>query len=342
MTDPVQHTYAKPPAKRGCNEFEEDLSSEATEIKNLLLTLTKKIDVLNGTVSDNNTQLNTKIDNLEATVSTKIKDVKEEMEIRIDTVTKDLNQQVEKSKWECERRNSEVLKEISIHESRLDRLERFSLDKDLIISGVPLENNDDPFALLGDIIGALNCNLKQGDFVAVFRLRGNNSESSRNKRIVPIVARLQEEWHKQELLTAYFKKRNLNLTDIGFKTSTRIFINERLTVTNREIFNRASEAKRSNLIYRFFTRRGLVFIQRNESSRPECIYHVKDLQAILPVDSSRSNFHNVHVPGDLHSNQNRDGKPNMKTSEQTQGQESSTTTSTANNNPKGKQHTTNH
>lgn len=167
-----------------------------------------------------------------------------------------------------------------------------SLEKELIISGVPLENNDDPFAIIGDICGAINCNLKQGDFTAVFRLR-SSSANSRNKRTLPIVARLQDDWAKQELLSNYFKKKNLNLTDIGFKTSTRIFINERLTTTNREIFNRASEAKKSNLIHRFFTRRGLVFVQRDENSRLTCITHANEIEEIFPLNHARFQSRNA-------------------------------------------------
>lgn len=125
------------------------------------------------------------------------------------------------------------------HENRIDRLERYSLEKDIIISGIPIDNKDDPFAIMGDICNALECHLKQGDFSAVFRLGNNKSKS---KRTVPIVARLQDEWAQQELLGAYFRQMNLSLTDIGFKTAKRIF-NERLTSSNRDIFNRASEAK---------------------------------------------------------------------------------------------------
>lgn len=54
---------------------------------------------------------------------------------------------------------------------------------------------------------------------------------------------------------------------------------------NREIFNRASEAKKSNLIHRFFTRRGLVYVQRDDSSQPTSV-HISDLNSLFPPNHS--------------------------------------------------------
>lgn len=171
------------------------------------------------------------------------------------------------------------------HESRLDRLERLALEKDLVISGVPLESNDEPFAIVGDICGALNSDLKSGDFVSAFRLR-SSTENGKNRRSKPIVVRVQDDWVKQSLLTAYFKKKNLNLTDIGFKFPARIYINERLTPANRAIFNRAAEAKKSDVIVRFYTRKGLVYIQRHANAKPIAVEQLSDLDRLLPTPYS--------------------------------------------------------
>lgn len=94
---------------------------------------------------------------------------------------------------------------------------------------------------------------------------------------------------KQELLAAYFRKKNLNITDIGFKTPARIYINERLTSANRVIFNRAAEAKNANVIYRYYTRRGLVIIQRDATSKPSTVLSMGELEVLMPVDNAGTN-----------------------------------------------------
>lgn len=84
------------------------------------------------------------------------------------------------------------------------------------------------------------------------------------------------------------------------KTKVMKTLNERLTAMNREIFNRAAEAKKFHLVQRFFTRRGLVFIQRDEKSRPMCIYHISDMDAVFPPNYDRrqnaSRLRNIGQP----------------------------------------------
>lgn len=302
--------------------YDDDRSSGLNvDIKNMLMSLSAKIDSLNDTMSGNDARINAKIDSLETTLSDKIKEVKNEVDERILKSTVEFDQRLEKSvlatKQVCEEKTNSavtVLKERvdemqAYNESRLDRLERFSIEKDLIISGVPLENNDDPFAIVGDICGALNCNLKQGDFVSAFRLASKRNNSKSN-RTMPIVVRTQEDWVKREFLTAYFKKANLNLTDIGFKTASRIYVNERLTATNREIFNRAAEAKKSNYIHRFYTRRGLVYIQRAENTQPTCIIYITELDPLFPLNCNRHNGRGPRiVPAQIKFQQSTNNQP---------------------------------
>lgn len=288
-------------AKRGRTEADDDdypSNSMESEIKDMLRSLSTKMDTLQVSMTDIDSRLNTKIDSLEGIMSGRINEVKNEFENRIVSVCNDFNQRLvnteKDAKEKCERNASNAARKVwehvdeirARHESRLERLERYSLEKDIIISGIPIDNKDDPFAILGDICKALNCTLKQGDFSSVFRL-GNNANKTNHSRSVPIVARVQDEWVKQQIMGAYFKKKDLNLKDIGFRTSSRIFINERLTSTNREIFNRASEAKKSNFIHRFYTRRGLVYVQRRDNERPMCMFNIEDINMVFPSEYYR-------------------------------------------------------
>lgn len=298
-TNPKQPKRVRKDVDDADDVFDESpIDTSPIDIKSLLMTLSEKMDTLQNTMSTSDTRLNTKIDNLDAMMSTRINDVKADLDNRIQEITNDMDQRLVKAmddaKVNGDRGVSIAMRSVNDrvdeirahHESRLDRLERYSLEKDIIISGVPLENDDKPFGIIGDICAALNCSLKQGDFSDVFRLR-HGGGNSKNIRSVPIVARLQDDWAKQQMITAYFRKKNLNLKDIGFRTATRIYINERLTATNREIFNRAAEAKKSNFIHRFYTRRGLVYVQRHEKDRPACMFHISDLDVVFPLNYER-------------------------------------------------------
>lgn len=319
--------------KRGRHEFDaEEMSGEESEIKTLLLALMDKIDTMNDTIAGNDDRLNAKIEKLESALNNKIQEVKNDMESRVQSAVTVVDKRIELAEIEI----LHITKKVNVnetrmeetsnnHESRIDRLERLALEKDLIISGIPLEDKDDPFAILGDICRALKCNLKSGDFSTAFRLRSGRS-NARNNRTLPIVIRVQDDWVKQELLTAYFKKQHLNLTDIGFKSPTRIYINERLTSTNRAIFNRAAEAKKANVISRFYTRRGLVTVQRDADSKPRTVLSVNELEMLTQtVDTTM----NDRTSSNTFSNRSS-GKPAALQPSKMDGNSSSTTN---NNNP---------
>lgn len=284
---------SKPP-KRVCGEMDNEDDNDSIDdsgIKEMLKLLSTKMDSLNGAMSDVNNRLNMKIDGLESSLNKLVNEVKEDMDTKLSGLSVDVDNRIQNVVASMNRKCDETVAQVSsemtnrmdelraIHESRLDKLERSSLEKELIITGIPMEPNDNPIGIIGDICSALNCNLQQRDFTAAFRLKRKHVTSNRS---VPLVIRVYDNYVKQELLASYFKRKDLNLKDIGFQTSSRIFINESLTKANREIFKLASAAKKSNLIIKLFTRNGLVHFQRNENDKPICVYHISDLEQFLP------------------------------------------------------------
>lgn len=97
-------------------------------------------------------------------------------------------------------------------------------------------------------------------------------------------------------MSSYFRRKGLNLTDIGFKTSTRIYINESLTSYNREVFNAAAQAKRIQKLYKYFTRRGLVYVQMAVDSNTVCIESIGKLNSLI------SEYESPVLANGLHSN----------------------------------------
>lgn len=278
------------------DNVEESISINESEIKHLLVSLSSKMDSLSNTMSDVDKRLNQKMDCMESSLSKKIHDIKEDMDNRFSTFSTEVDQRFQNVIASSDRKAGEItaiatnvsnrVDELrAMYEFRIDKLERTSLEKELIISGVPMDNHDSPFGIVGEICRALNCNLNERDFTAAYRVRTKNGNA---KHSAPIVVKVYDNFAKQELLSCYFKRKNLNLKDIGFKTSARIFINESLTKSNRVIFNLASEAKKANLIAKFFTRNGLVYVQRAENARPACFYHIGELQEILPLTFERA------------------------------------------------------
>lgn len=239
------------------DDADDILTEEGPEIKNLLQSLALKMDSLSDTMNMMDKRLNDKMDNVEWKFCSMIQNVHAELDTKLESLSTDIDRRILESSntitQNCEVMSNNVRGDVNnrIDElymrqnSRLDTLERIALEKELIVSGIPLEPNE-PFAILGDICIALNCNLNERDVADAYRLKSNANTGS--NRSVPIIIKFYEVWAKREMLLSYFKKKNLSLSDIGFHNSARIYVNEHLTQQNRNIFNLASEAKRVKVI----------------------------------------------------------------------------------------------
>ncbi|KAJ6647988.1 hypothetical protein Bhyg_03213 [Pseudolycoriella hygida] len=298
----------EPQSKRKLHDVlsnDESEEVQGSELKKLLLSLSTKVDSLNNAMTDVDNRLNVKIDKLESSMANKIADVKSDMEKRLTSFSSEIDQRlidaITSTNRKCDDKIVKVTHELNLlheqrvlNESRLDNLERLSLEKELIITGVPVEQNDEPFGIVGDICKALECNLSKRDFVTAFRIWTKDSNSS-SSRSAPILVKVYDAWVKQHLLSAYFKRKNLNLKDIGFQTASRIYINESLTNANRAIFKLTSEAKKANVIASLFSRNGLVHVKRDAKARSTIIYNIGELEQILPSDFKESTTSNVRL-----------------------------------------------
>lgn len=96
------------------------------------------------------------------------------------------------------------------------------------------------------------------------RLRSNKiSETAQHaKAIAPpvILVKFTAPWIKSQFMNMYFKYKLLNLTDIGYSVSSRIYISENLTTANHIIFREASILKKNGLISKIRTTDGLIYI----------------------------------------------------------------------------------
>ena len=185
-------------------------------------------------------------------------------------------------------------------ESRISKLERQSLTNELIVTGVPFEKRRSPDDIIADICEALQLDLRQSDFAAIFCLstrKHNGQAANESKRTSSplIILRFNYLWAKNNFLDAYYKKKDLNLKDIGFKTARRIYVNESLTMSNRETFKLALQLKKSGKILRCFTRQGLVYLQESETSNSIRVTNKLDLEIFFIQQDSELAPHNENM-----------------------------------------------
>ncbi|KAJ6634662.1 hypothetical protein Bhyg_13239 [Pseudolycoriella hygida] len=294
----------KPPNRKRTRAGNKSDDSGSDDFNNnvemLLLELSKKMDGLSTQMTENvnsvreiDAKLTIKID---CTLSDKVNAVKEEAESRLANFSTTVDSRFEdiaRKMNYLHAGNGPVVTEVASitvaewkfqTESRLDKMERLSLSNELVITGIPFNQGENSSDIVGDIVNVLNCNFKPNDFSAIYRVPPKKNQRNRSRGNVtstPIIIRFYFEDAKQHFMSSYFKKKGLNLADIGFKTSSRIYINESLTKLNREIFNSAAQAKRLQKLHKYFTRRGLVYVQMAPDSNTVCITSVGKFDELI-------------------------------------------------------------
>lgn len=299
-------------SKRGRSDDEESAETAlSNNIVSLLEGLSNKMDVLNATVSDNSnaikdidSRLTAKIDNLEATVADNINRVKIEMDSRMNLLTSEVNDRLDllENKAQASCRETVMVRDDTVAkidglqcntEARFNKLERELLRNELVVTGVPACYGERVFDIIGDICAALQSNVNGVDIVAAYRLPSSKSHTGRNHNgrqpaiSSPIILKMGNDWAKQDLLSAYFKKKTLNTGDIGFQSRARIYLNESLTKHDRAVFKAATEAKKSRSIVKCYTRNGTVHVQLHEDGKIFRISCIDHLNAIILNEPSK-------------------------------------------------------
>lgn len=293
------------------------------DIISLLHGLSSKLDVLTATVSDNSTAINNidvrltaKIDNLETSMADNINKVKAEMESRFLEFSTDVNHRLNSISAATHSScldNTIATQHITTklestqiaNESRFNKLERELLRNELILTGVPSLHGEVVDSIIGEICNVLQCCINAGDVIASYRLPPTKASSGRNHRqriSSPIILKLGSDWAKQQLLSAYFKKKNLNTGDLGYESKSRIYLNESLTMHNRSIFKAATVAKKSKRINKCYTRNGIVHIQLSEEGRIFRINDIDQLNAIISPHSSKQHSSGLATASNLVQN----------------------------------------
>lgn len=162
--------------------------------------------------------------------------------------------------------------ERTITELKLDINERDQelLCNDVEIAGIPEEKNEQHIHLVLSVAQKVGMKLDERDVVSAERggpVRRATSDGEPAPRPRPLVVRLARRAERNELLAAARVRRDLTTAGLGLSSAPcRMYVNERLTPTNRQLFYKAREkSARAHWKY-VWTRDGKVFARREHGS----------------------------------------------------------------------------
>ncbi|KAJ0169634.1 hypothetical protein K1T71_014819 [Dendrolimus kikuchii] len=132
--------------------------------------------------------------------------------------------------------------------------ENEALLADLNIGCLPEENGENTVHIVTVVASKLGVTIESRDIVYAERIgtaRSVAAATDAGRKARRVVVRLARRDLRDELLHAARVRRNLTTADMGFSgPSQRVFINERLTRTNRQLFHRVREECNKMCFYR--------------------------------------------------------------------------------------------
>lgn len=159
---------------------------------------------------------------------------------------------------------------ISSVQSSLNQQEQISLRNELEIQGVPEEKTENLTHILLTISQILSVDLQETEINNLTRAGPKPNSISTRKVPRPIIAQFIRKAKKDEMLLAARTRKNLTTEPIlPSAPPTKIYLNERLTKTNRLLFREARTRAAHHGFRYCWIRNGSIFIRKMDNYGPE-------------------------------------------------------------------------
>jgi hypothetical protein len=230
---------------------------------------------LQGMIRELDNKFSARIGDLNTNFSTRIGELSNSIDTLKDDIMDQLVPRISKNEDNIavhEKRLNDV--EVAVHAVR-NEAEAATKVNDLIVKGVPMSAGEDLVSIYCNIataIGYTQTQIPRADF---YRLGKKKSDA---KFDPPLILKFANYIDRRAFYRNYFLHRNLNLSEIGFGTSTqRIFITENLTKQNQEIYAAAMKLRYNKKITSVSTSNGVVMVRRREDEKPTPVLSVAEL-----------------------------------------------------------------
>lgn len=159
------------------------------------------------------------------------------------------------------------------------------LCNDIEIAGIPEENNEQCCHLALVVAQKLGVTLEERDLVSAERagpVRRAVVENAPPHRPRPLVVRLARRAQRDQLLAAARVRRDTTTAGLGLCSAARsLYVNERLTPTNRHLFYKArNESSRAQWKY-VWTREGKIYARKEHGAPRHRLRSEKDIAKVF-------------------------------------------------------------
>lgn len=207
------------------------------------------------------------------------------VEKKLDNQHTELTKMIEKKVKHCLQETSKVSERVNKMDQKMaDIIEQEKRRCNLIVNGIPSENNEDIQKLYATISSKLG--YEKPPEAVVYRAKG----ADKNKR--PIFIKFPTDYHKQQFFERYLKTaKTLTLEGlIGFGADkSRYFIHHDLTKTQYEINKVAQQMRKEGMLKQVKVIHGNVAVKFTADGHFQCFDSSKELEAkFKPANNTKA------------------------------------------------------
>lgn len=239
-------------------------STKEMSVAELANLMTSQLSSYQRSAKDDNKKLGDKLDKLTT---------------QMDSMKSDLSADIQKLREDCNKSLCELATTVEKNKANTTQaLDFVTRMDDLIVSGVPFSDGENLVEYFYAWCRALGYKDNNYPLVDIRRL---SSKKLENGNGAVILVQFAFTVHRNEFFARYMRTRTLSLTTIGFSVDKRIFVNENLGPTAREIRSKALKMKKEGKLRSVVSRNGVVCVKRNSDDRDVPVSSINDLELLI-------------------------------------------------------------
>ncbi|XP_030039621.2 uncharacterized protein LOC115455069 [Manduca sexta] len=161
-------------------------------------------------------------------------------------------------------------------EINMREMEQRSRSNNIEIKGVPVAASQNLYSIISKIGIVINCeiSMSQINYIASVPQRGNKSNKN-------IIISLHNRYLRDEFISAAKRFKILTTKDLGLGGDGKIFINDHLTLENKQLLNKAKTLAKEKKFSYTWVKNCTIFVRKNITSPTFAIKTEKDLKKIF-------------------------------------------------------------
>ena len=186
-------------------------------------------------------------------------------------------QKLERENDDLDKKNKALQKQVDALSQNVLDLDQYHRRVNLEISGVPERKDEEPEKIALQVAQVISSTVKADDIDIAHRI-GKQKEGNRRPR--PIIIRFNNRRARNAVYDERRKLKDFTIKDLGFQGRDRIYINENLISTTRELLGEVNKARRDAGYEFLWTYHGRIYVKKNETAFPLIIHGKEDMRKI--------------------------------------------------------------